>query len=114
MKKTFTDNPAMNFITKPQEEEAEAQATAQPQAQATEALQDPTLTAIRRQIAEAKLAGLPEGLKVNPIFIETRTKRTNVVFPPSLFEKAKKKAESKGLSFNDYINALVELDIYKD
>ena len=102
MKKTFTDNPAMNFITQPEEE--------------NEPLQDlnPEEKERARTIAEMKLSGQAKGKKVNPLFVEAKTRRVSIVLAPSLYKVAKKRADKKGLSFNEYINSLVELDVYTE
>lgn len=53
----------------------------------------------------------PEGYKVNPLFIEKRSKRTQLIMQPSVFERAKAKAEQNGQSFNDYVHSLIEKDL---
>lgn len=53
----------------------------------------------------------PDGYKVNPLFIEKRTKRVQIIMQPSVFEKAKAKAEQNGKSFNDYVHGLIEKDL---
>lgn len=56
----------------------------------------------------------PRGMKLNPDYIEKyiekRTKRVQIVMQPSLFDKAKAKADSRGTSLNDYIHKLIEAD----
>jgi predicted DNA binding CopG/RHH family protein len=60
-------------------------------------------------------AKAPEGMKLNPAYIEKyiekRTRRVQIVLQPSLYERAKAKAESCGKSFNDYIHELLENDV---
>ena len=53
----------------------------------------------------------PEGYKVNPIYIEKRSKRTQLIMQPSVFDRAKAKAEQNGQSFNDYVHSLIEKDL---
>lgn len=50
---------------------------------------------------------VPEGFKKNPEYIEVKKKRVQLVMQPSLYEKAKKQAESEGLSFNAYIHKIL-------
>lgn len=56
----------------------------------------------------------PEGMRLNPAYIEKyiekRSKRVQIIMQPSLYEKAKAKAESRGTSFNDYVHSLIEAD----
>ena len=85
-KKTFLDNPALNFISVP-----EAEPTAAPSRSAA-----------------------PEGYKLNPLYIEKRTKRIQLVIQPSLYEKAKAAADKRGISFNEFINQAIEATIKED
>lgn len=53
-------------------------------------------------------ANAPEGFKPNPIYLETRSKRVQVLMQPSLYEKLKAKAEREGCSVNDTIHRIFE------
>lgn len=53
----------------------------------------------------------PDGYKVNPLFIEKRTKRIQLIMQPSVYERAKQQAESRGTSFNDYVHGLILADL---
>ena len=59
----------------------------------------------------------PEGMRMNPAYIEKyiekRTRRVQIIMQPSLYEKAKAKAEALDKSFNDYIHELLERDVNK-
>lgn len=80
-KKTFLqDNPALQFIS-----------TADTEAEELEA-------------AATKPLKAPEGYKLNPMFIEKKTKRLQLVLQPSLYEKVKSRADKAGLSVNEYIH----------
>ena len=50
----------------------------------------------------------PEGYKLNPQFIEKRTKRVQLVLQPSLYEKVKQASSAAGISLNDYVHKLLE------
>lgn len=75
-------NPAMQFISTPTEER-EADAT--------------TVT-----------APAPEGYKVNPLYIEKRSKRLQLLVQPSLYDKIKAQADGEGCSVNDLIHRVLE------
>ena len=49
----------------------------------------------------------PEGYKVNPLYIETKSMRVNLLMQPSIVERMKKIATAKGLSLNEAINEAV-------
>jgi len=83
-KKSFKDNPALQFLSTPQEEE-----TAQP-----EAVQKP--------------AKAPAGYKLNPLYIETKSKRLQLVLQPSLLAKVKERAKEQGLSVNEFVHRILE------
>lgn len=81
-KKTFRDNinPAMQFITAPAEETEQA-------------------------VASVKA---PKGYKLNPLFVETKSKRLQLLIQPSLYGKLKVKAKSEGKSVNDTVNTILQ------
>ena len=50
----------------------------------------------------------PDGYKVNPEYIETKSKRLQLVVQPSLYDKVKARATAGGLSVNEYIHRVLE------
>lgn len=44
------------------------------------------------------------GYKINPKYIETKSKRVQLLMQPSLYEKVKKQADANKLSVNEYIH----------
>lgn len=81
-RKTFKDNinPAMQFITAPAEETEQTAASVK----------------------------APEGYKLNPLFVETKSKRLQLLIQPSLYDKLKAKAQSEGKSVNDTVNTILQ------
>jgi len=84
-KKTFSDSirgeetsPAMQFISKPESTEAK------------------------------KTTDAPEGYKVNPLYIELKSRRLQLLLQPSLHEKIKKQAAAEGISVNEYVHSALE------
>lgn len=53
---------------------------------------------------------IPDGYKLNPEYIEIKSKRVQLVLRPSIFEKAKNKANVQQISLNEYIHRLIEAD----
>lgn len=72
-------NPAMQFISTPAEE----------------------------TVAETR-AEAPEGYRVNPLYIEKRSKRLQMLIQPSLYDKLKSKADREGYSVNDTLHKILE------
>ena len=85
-KKSFKDNPALQFISTAEEEEQE-------------------VTPEKKAPTTAKA---PEGYKLNPLYVETKSRRLQLVLQPSLYEKVKATAKAKKLSVNEYIHQLLE------
>ena len=76
-------NPAMQFISTPTEE--------------TETRED-----------TPRVKDAPEGYKVNPLYIEKRSKRLQLLVQPSLYDKIKAQAEGEGCSVNNFIHRVLE------
>ena len=78
-KNSFTgNNPAMMFISAEPEPEARQQDT-----------------------TPDHIAPAPEGYKINPIYIETKSKRVNLLLQPSLAERLRAAAAEDGTSVNE-------------
>ena len=87
-KKTFKDNinPAMNFISQESIDRAETTA----------------------ETVKTRPAKAPEGYKLNPLYIETKSKRLQLLIQPSLHEKLKTKARAEGISVNELVNNILQ------
>ena len=84
MKKSFKNNPAFQFISEVDKEDG----------------------VITENKPEPK-----EGYKLNPLYIETKTRRLQLIVKPSVYEKIKAKAVQKKVSVNEYIHQLLEKDV---
>lgn len=62
--------------------------------------------------AKAPKGKAPEGYKPNPAFIETKSKRLQVLIQPSLHRDAKAVAEELGISLNDFIHRAIQEATY--
>lgn len=84
-KKDFKgDNPALAFITVPEEE--------------------PTATAPTGAAPELPTTGKPpKGYKVNPLYVETKSRRVQLLMQPSIADRAKSYAAAQGLSMNELV-----------
>ena len=78
-KKSFKDsiNPAMNFISQEGIDRTEGETTAK------------------------RTAKAPEGYKLNPLYVETKSRRLQLVLQPSLYDRVKAGAAAAGLSVNE-------------
>lgn len=84
-------NPAMAFIS---EESIEA----------VDGKEEATAPALKAPTGEKP----PKGYKVNPLYVETKTKRLQLVLQPSLFERVKAASNAAGLSINEYCHRLLD------
>jgi len=50
----------------------------------------------------------PEGFKKNPLYVETKSKRFQMLIQPSLYEKIKARANDEGKSVNEMIHSILE------
>lgn len=92
-KKTFKDdNPALSFMTA-QEETLET--TVEPVKTVNTAVKP------------------PKGYKYNPEYIETKSKRVQLILQPSVVEKAKELAKKRGLSLNEAFSEAIKEYIEK-
>ena len=80
-KKSFKNNPALQFINTPPIEETQHYPV------------DP-------------INNIPK--KPNPLYIETRSKRLNLLIQPSLHEKLKYVAKTQNISINELIHKVLE------
>lgn len=84
-RKTFVeDNPALRFITNPEEPQA-------------------------REDHET-----PAGYKPNPAYVEVKSKRVQLLMQPSLHSKVKALADREGVSLNEYIHKMLEETVKED
>jgi len=58
---------------------------------------------------EASEAGNPPaGHKANPLYIETKSRRVQLLMQPSLHKKLKDRADSEGTSLNELVHSLLD------
>lgn len=88
-KKSFKNNPTMQFLSTAEEIEDEKEVTT-------------------TQKTTAPIGKPPEGYKLNPLYVETKKRRLQLVLKPSLYEKVKSGASKQGLSVNEYVHRILE------
>lgn len=79
-KKSFKDEPAMQFIS-----------------------------AINEQEQAAGQITVPGRYTIAPRTVEPKTRRLQLVLQPSLYSKVKERAEASGVSVNEYIHQVLEI-----
>jgi predicted DNA binding CopG/RHH family protein len=96
-KKSFKNDPTLQFISKPEETESTS---------ATDAVTEETPTTEQNRAAQGTLFDVP--MKRNPLYIETKSRRLNLLVQPSVFNKIKAAAQRRGVSMNEFIHSLLE------
>lgn len=90
--KNFKENPALSFITAPESEES------------AEQVQKSVDVAVPAKTPNTP----PAGYKMNPMYVETKSRRLQLVLQPSLYERVKKAAKDAGLSVNEYVHQILD------
>lgn len=109
-KKSFTgqQNPALAFISAQEPEGG---------AEDKKRLQIETRPLYQREEAEAssaahvKTTDAPEGFKANPLFVETKSRRMQLLVQPSLYDAIKARATAEGQSVNELVHSILEAAI---
>ena len=90
-KKSFKDNPALQFMSRAEVAIAEVGKV------------DKTKNEEIKEVTE-----FVDGFGEGRVFFEAKSKRFNMLIRPSVYNNLKKMAEIKGTSVNDLINKIVE------
>lgn len=85
-KKTFLGNPALQFLSSASPAEREDSVPARPESPAAP----------------------PAGYRDDPRYVETKTRRLQLVLQPSLYERVRACAAAQGLSVNEYVHRALE------
>ena len=73
-----------------------------------------TLEDTLRKASEMKIPATPTGYRISPQYRELKTHRTQLVFPPSLFRKAKRHAQQLNVSLNEFICLILQAIVGND
>jgi len=94
-KKSFKDNPALQFMSRAEEIHSEPR--------------EERVAEVREIKPIAPASPAVDNFRVMPMMVfEAKSKRFNMLIRPSVFSHLKKISESKGTSVNDLINTIVE------
>ncbi len=118
-KKSYKDvkeNPALSYISQIQTDENKDQGeTMRENAQQNHQLvveNSPSLNFT--QAVSINIAPTPEGFKIKPQYSEIKTRRVQLVFPPSLFRKVKARAEEAHISVNEFVCLVLDAVVHND
>lgn len=66
-----------------------------------------------QEIVTAKMSKVPKGYKLNSLYIETKTKKLQLLARPSTIKEVQRIAKKNKVSTNEMINRILEDYIYK-
>ena len=94
VKKSFTtqQNPALAFIS----------------------AQEPQKAPEEKKTAHAKTTDAPDGYKVNPLYVETKSRRLQLLVQPSLYDAIKARATAEKQSVNELVHSILEAALKGD
>ena len=58
-------------------------------------------------------AEIPQGYKLNPLYVETKSRRLQLLVTPTLYGQMKEEARLQGISINALANAILEEGLKK-
>lgn len=80
------DNSALSYIS---------QMSAKSEEEKKEATEAQSMKTVLKETSLIKITPTPEGYKIKPQYSEVKTRRVQLVFPPSLFRKAQVRARPR-------------------
>lgn len=110
-KKSFTaqQNPALAFISAPEATPEQAEDNIPSTTKGAVKAPKATETNARVKTTEA-----PKGYKANPLFVETKSRRLQLLVQPSLYEAIKERATAEGQSVNELVHSILEAAIERE
>ncbi len=100
MKKSYQEvkeNPALSYISQMNEEES-----------AESEVENKNFEAILQNASNVEIAPVPEGYKIKPQYSEVKSRRVQLVFPPSLFKKVQSQAKKANMSVNEFVCLILD------
>ena len=97
-------NPAMQFISGQSQLEEGTAIT--PKGSLLE--EEQQLAATEQRVLREAHDKPPEGYKFNPLYIETKSKRLQLLLRPTLLKRLREQAGARETSVNDYIHAILD------
>ena len=87
------DNPALSYITQIQDKSESQREDTVDLAETSSTSENAPLKNVLTQAATVEVAPTPEGFRIKPQYSEIKSRRVQLVFPPSLFRKVQARAK---------------------
>ena len=107
MKKNYQEvkeNPALSYITQMSDDSSASELDPEHE----------DMKAIMKNASAVEIEPVPEGYKIRPQYIEVKTRRVQLVFPPSLFKKVQSQAKKSHMSVNEFVCTVLNAVVNRD
>ena len=114
--KDVKDNPALSYISQIHHSENGEQGKTMTETayQGNQLVVENPPTQTFAQAVPIDITPTPEGFKIKPQYSEIKTRRVQLVFPPSLFRKVKARAEEANVSVNEFVCLVLDAVVHND
>lgn len=105
MKKNYQEikeNPALSYISQMNDDNTASKIEAE------------DLETILQNASAVEIEPVPDGYKIKPQYSEVKTRRVQLVFPPSLFKKVQSQAKKANMSVNEFVCLILNAVINRD
>lgn len=117
MKKSYKevkDNPALSYISQIQDMSEGQDAEATSAVKQSKISENTMLQEAITQAATVEVVPTPEGFRIKPQYSEIKSRRVQLIFPPSLFRKVQARAKATHVSLNEFVCLVLEAIVRDD
>ena len=110
------DSPALSYISQMQNQEENEVLSNGEAVKPKESVDSPIepLEEILKKATEIEIPATPAGYRITAQYRELKTHRTQLVFPPSLFRKVKRRAKQLNISLNEFVCLILQAIVEND
>ena len=110
------DSPALSYISQMQNQEEKEVLSKGEAVKPEESVDSPveSLEEILKKATEIEIPATPAGYRITAQYRELKTHRTQLVFPPSLFRKVKRRAKQLNISLNEFVCLILQAIVEND
>ena len=110
------DSPALSYISQMQNQKENEVLSKDEAVKPEESVDSPVepLEEILQKATEIEIPATPAGYRITAQYRELKTHRTQLVFPPSLFRKVKRRAKQLNISLNEFVCLILQAIVEND
>lgn len=108
------DNPALSYISQIQDHSEKQDEAVLDTPEQVKTSGNALLQGALYQAATVDVAPTPEGFRIKPQYSEIKTRRVQLVFPPSLFRKVQARAKATHVSLNEFVCLVLDAIVHDD